>query len=230
MKELAVRGGVNEQVRQDDPFSLARVLDRLAAGLRADVPAASLNDALFPDRGDHDLNPDLKPGFLAERKRRAAVLVPLVEREGSVHMILTTRTEHMPTHAGQVSFPGGKIDEHDAGPLAAALREAHEEIGLDPGLVRTQGYLDLYESSTGYRIVPVVGVVAPHFTPVPEPGEVANVFEVPLAFLMDPANHQRHSRELRGIQRSFYAMPHGPHYIWGVTAGIIRNLYERTHR
>lgn len=214
-----------------DPMesSLAGVLARVEAGLQDDVPAGGLNDALLPDRGDHDLNPELRPGFLAETKRRAAVLVPLIARQSGLHMILTTRSEHLPSHAGQVSFPGGKIDKGDATPLDAALREAHEEIGLHRDLARPAGYLDLYETSTGYRIVPVVAFVQSTFVAVPEPGEVANVFEVPLDFLMDPANHQRHSREWNGARRHYYAMPHGEHYIWGATAGIIRNLYERTH-
>lgn len=109
------------------------------------------------------------------------------------------------------------------------MREAREEIGLDPAMAQTLGYLDLYETSTGFRVVPSVAVIDSSFVPVPEPGEVANVFEVPLSFLMDPANHQRGSREWQGRRRYFYAMPYGPHYIWGATAGIIRSLYDRTH-
>ncbi|MCB1479766.1 MAG: CoA pyrophosphatase [Tepidamorphaceae bacterium] len=220
---------------QDQPataldFTIEGVRARLKAGLRTHAPDGVHDDDQAPDCGDHDLNPGTPPGFLAKSKRRAAVMVPLIERAGAVNVILTTRTEHLPNHAGQISFPGGKIDDTDDGPLAAALREAHEEIGLDPAMADPAGYLDLYETSTGFRIVPTVAVIAPAFIPVPEPGEVANVFEVPLSFLMDPANHQRGSREWQGRPRYFYAMPFGEHYIWGATAGIIRNLYNRTHR
>ena len=221
---------MQDRVAGELDFSLESVFSRLRSGLRQKAPDGVHDDGLDPDCGDHDLNPGMSPGFLANSKRRAAVLVPLIERAGAVNVILTTRTEHLPTHAGQISFPGGKIDDADDSPLGAALREAHEEIGLDPVMAQPAGYLDLYETSTGFRIVPTVAVIAPDFIPVPEPGEVANVFEVPLAFLMNPANHQRGSREWQGKQRYFYAMPFGEHYIWGATAGIIRNLYNRTHK
>ncbi len=224
---------MDEACGQDGPvtgFALADVETRLERGLRVAVPDGGHDDAVPAERGDHDLNPGLPAYRPDEPPRRAAVLVPLIERAGEVHVILTRRTEHLPTHAGQISFPGGKVDDADEGPLQAALREAREEIGLAAAHVQALGYLDLYQTATGYRIVPAVGVVRPDFMPVADPGEVADVFEVPLAFLMDPANHKHHWREWQGRRRHFYAMPYQAHYIWGATAGIIRNLYDRAYR
>jgi 8-oxo-dGTP pyrophosphatase MutT (NUDIX family) len=144
-------------------------------------------------------------------------------------VILTMRTAELPSHAGQIAFPGGKIDQGDQGPLAAALREAQEEVGLDPGLVEPLGYLDLYLTFSGFRILPVVARVSPGYKLTLNASEVADAFEVPLDFLMGPENHQRHSRDWKGIQRHYYAMPYQERYIWGVTAGILRNLYERVY-
>ncbi len=158
--------------------------------------------------------------------RPAAVLVPLVLRE-TVTVLLTQRTEHLKAHAGQIAFPGGKVEDGDTGPADTALREAHEEIGLARAFVEPIGYLDAYRSGTGFRITPVVALVEPGFTLSPDPEEVAHVFEVPLAFLMDKANHQLHTRARNGRERTFYAMPYGDHFIWGVTAGILRNMHER---
>lgn len=177
------------------------------------------------DDGDHAMNPDLK--LPAESYRDAAVLIPVVAREPEATVILTERTSHLAAHAGQIAFPGGKIDPEDRGPAAAALREASEEIGLDAGLVAVVGYLDPYLSRTGYRIVPVVGRVEPGFSLAVNRDEVAETFEVPLSFLLDPANHRRASRIFAGRERYFYEMPFGERYIWGVTAGIVRALYER---
>ena len=134
------------------------------------------------------------------------------------------------SHAGQIAFPGGKIDPGDASPLAAAaLREAQEEIGLEPRFIEPIGYLDLYLTFSGFRILPLVARVDPDYRLTINPAEVADAFEVPLAFLMEPDNHQRHSRDWKGIERHYYAMPFGERYIWGVTAGILRNLYERIY-
>ena len=171
----------------------------------------------------------LNPGFVMgdATYRDAAVLVPVVARAPSATVLLTMRTPHLTTHAGQIAFPGGKIDPTDATPTEAALREAEEEIGLDRALVTTMGMLDPYLTGTGYRIVPVVAMVDPDHRLALNPHEVVNAFEVPLAFLMSPENHRRGSREFRGATRYFYEMPYGEHYIWGVTAGIIRGLYER---
>lgn len=231
MKQEAGHESVRRSVSEDDPFSLGGVLDRLEVGLRNDVPEASLDDARFPDRGDHDLNPDLKPGFLADRKRRAAVLVPLVEREGGVHMILTTRTEHMPTHAGQVSFPGGKIDDDDAGPLAAALREAHEEIGLPPAHVQLLAELPVAETRTsGFRIAPFLArIVPPPGGWRPHPREIAAVLDVPLADLLAPGAHDDTPWQLPAwpAPRCEPCYHVGPHRLWGVTYRILHPLLPR---
>ncbi len=194
-------------------------------------PPGDLNPDLPPDVGDHDLNAGQpKLVFHDGPPRRAAVLVPVVAREGGATVLLTRRTDHLPAHAGQVAFPGGKIEGTDATPLAAALRETREEIGIEAGVIDPVGYLDLYETGTGFRIVPVVAMVDPGYGLEIDEGEVADVFEVPLAFLMTPSNHRRDSRLFRGVQRHFYAMPYRDNYIWGATAGIIRNLFNRVYR
>lgn len=198
-----------------------------ATGLTAEPPA--IHDKLDapPTRGDHDLNPGSAPGMFGDRKQPAAVLIGLQPRRDGMDVLLTRRTAHLKSHAGQIAFPGGKVDATDTGPGAAALREAHEEVGLPLNAAETLGYLDLYETGTGYRVVPLVAFIDPDFEPVPEPGEVELAFHAPLAFLMNPANHARHHREFRGMRRYFYAIEYGEHYIWGATAGILRNLHDR---
>jgi 8-oxo-dGTP pyrophosphatase MutT (NUDIX family) len=161
--------------------------------------------------------------------RPAAVLVPIVGREEPT-VLLTVRTTHLPDHAGQIAFPGGKIEASDETPLAAALRETGEEIGLEKQFIEPLGYLDLYMTALGYRIVPTIARVRPGFHLSLNRDEVDDTFEVPLAFLMEEANHQRHSREWKGMTRTYYAIPFGDRYIWGVTAGILRNLHERIYR
>ena len=161
--------------------------------------------------------------------RPAAVLVPIVDHPEPT-VLLTQRAQHLPDHAGQVSFPGGKIDKDDRDPCASALREADEEIGLDRAHVEPLGYLDLYMTTLGYRIVPVIARVKPGFALKLNIAEVDATFEVPLAFLMDQANVQRHSRDWQGMTRHYYAITFGERYIWGVTAGILRNLYDRIYR
>ncbi|MGZ3183005.1 MAG: CoA pyrophosphatase [Telluria sp.] len=157
----------------------------------------------------------------------AAVLVPLVERVEGLHVLLTLRTDHLSAHAGQISFPGGRAEEEDADPIATALRETQEEVGLHARHIDVLGTLPDYITGTGYRVTPVVALVTPPFTLEPDPNEVAEVFEVPLAFLMDGAHHQRLSFELpEGGRRSFYAMPYGDYFIWGATAGMLRNLFH----
>ncbi|MCT4654275.1 MAG: CoA pyrophosphatase [Cohaesibacter sp.] len=159
----------------------------------------------------------------------AAVLIPVVNHGVEASVLLTQRTNHLPSHAGQIAFPGGKVDDSDPSAEAAALREADEEIGLKAEHVHIFGQLRPYISSTGFRIFPVLSVVEPGFELVPNPGEVADVFEVPLRFLMTPANHLRKQAEWRGKQRGYFAMPYQDYYIWGVTAGILRNLYETVY-
>lgn len=158
----------------------------------------------------------------------AAVLVALVQRPEGLSLLLTRRTDHLSAHAGQISFPGGRTEQGDASPVDTALRETEEEIGLDRRHVEVIGQLPDYVTGSGYRVTPVVALVAPPFELTPDPNEVADVFEVPLAFLMDGMNHRRLSVELpEGAgRRHFYAMPYGRHFIWGATAGMLRNLFH----
>jgi 8-oxo-dGTP pyrophosphatase MutT (NUDIX family) len=194
----------------------------------ADAPDIAHTDV--QSRGDFDLNPDVpRPALPAGGLRLASVLIGVVDREPGATVILTLRAAHLLSHPGQVAFPGGRADPGDATIVDTALREAHEEIGLTRDLVTPVGLLDGYRTGTGFRIVPVLSLVSPHFTPEPDAREVADVFEVPLAFLMSVGNHQRHSREWQGHMRHFYAMPYGERYIWGVTAGILRLMYERLY-
>jgi len=177
-------------------------------------------------RSDDDLNPEARMIPVGEAPRAAAVLVPLVPRAGGLQVLLTERQPHLRNHAGQVAFPGGRIDDTDHGPVAAALRETEEETGIAPGFVEPLGFLDTYLTSTNFQVMPVVGLLRPGFTVMPHEAEVAEVFEVPLSFLMDPAHHERHARDWQGKLRYYYAMPWEGHYIWGATAGMIRNLYS----
>jgi 8-oxo-dGTP pyrophosphatase MutT (NUDIX family) len=162
---------------------------------------------------------------LPEAWRPASVLVPLVNHASGVTVLLTQRTEDMPSHAGQVAFPGGRREKTDIDAADTALREAHEEVGLERSYVEVVGAIDLYRTGTGYEITPVVGIVTPGFTPRADPREVADVFEVPLAHFLDEKNHRIDSRKLAdGRERRFYAMPYGTRYIWGATAGMLKNL------
>jgi 8-oxo-dGTP pyrophosphatase MutT (NUDIX family) len=175
---------------------------------------------------DYDLNPDA-PRIGGQRLRPAAVLVPLVERGGGVNLILTRRAALLKHHPGQVAFPGGKQEPGDATPLAAALREAEEEIALHPGQVEVLGGLDPHETVTSFAVRPFVGLIDPGFRAVPDPGEVEEVFEVPLAFALDPGNMQVHGRVWQGFERRYYVIPYGPHYIWGATARMLKALSDR---
>lgn len=160
--------------------------------------------------------------------KRASVLIPLVQRDGALNVLLTQRTEHLSNHAGQISFPGGRAEEVDSSPIETALRETEEEIGLARRHVEVLGLLPEHVTGTGYRVTPVVALLAPPFDLTADPNEVADIFEVPLAFLMDGMRHQRLSYELPGGKgrRSFYAMPYERYFIWGATAAMLRNLFH----
>ena len=157
----------------------------------------------------------------------AAVLFPIVLRDSGATVLLTQRTAHLRDHGGQISFPGGRVEVEDISPIHTALRETEEEIGLDRERIEIIGFLPEYRTGTGFRVTPVVALVRPPFDLLPDPFEVAEVFEVPLHFLLNPENHQRHSLHYRGALRHFFAMPYGDYFIWGATAGMIRSLTER---
>ena len=177
--------------------------------------------------GDHDLNGS-PPG--AGPRRPAAVLVPLVERRDGHAVLLTRRADHLHDHPGQVSFPGGRLDDTDRGPIDAALRETAEEIGLGREYVELAGLLDGYETVTGYGVTPVVAFVRPGFALTLDPSEVAEAFEVPLAFFLDEASRRIHHRMRDGRRRYYYAFEYADRYIWGATAGMLVNLRRRMAR
>jgi 8-oxo-dGTP pyrophosphatase MutT (NUDIX family) len=205
------------------------IFDRARARLTLAVPPGLNDPSITPARGDHYIDPVMRAIAEVRPIRPAAVLVPIVDRAEPT-VLFTQRTAHLPDHAGQISFPGGKIDPGDASPLAAALREASEEIGLEQRLVEPIGYLDLYMTTLGYRIVPLIARVEPGFKLTLNTAEVDEVFEVPLAYVMAAENMQRHSRDWQGMTRHYYAITFGQRYIWGVTAGILRNLHDRIWR
>ncbi len=182
---------------------------------------------LHPPRWQPEVRAE--PRFTDRAPRHAAVLIPVVQHPQPT-VLLTQRTAHMSSHAGQIAFPGGKVDAEDADACAAALREAWEEVGLARDHVQVIGQLPAYLTGTAFIVTPVVALVRPGFTLVHQPAEVADAFEVPLAFLMDPANHRRHAFEWEGVPREWFSMPYadpqGERFIWGATAGILRNFYR----
>jgi 8-oxo-dGTP pyrophosphatase MutT (NUDIX family) len=184
--------------------------------------------ALSPDhgragRGDHELNPGTAP---ATALRAAAVLVPLIDRAEGLSILLTRRTEHLSRHPGQIAFPGGQVEDDDEDEIAAALRETEEEIGLSRAHVEPLGRLDRYVTRTGFTVTPIVGIVHPPFELALDAHEVADAFEVPLDFILDPANRERRSGEFQGILRHYYVFPFGERFIWGATAGMLVNLAD----
>ena len=206
------------------PFSERGFRHLAQASLSLTAPVA---DPGGPDTpSDFDLSPDLIPEAARAPLAAAAVLIPIVAR-AELTVLLTQRTEGLPHHSGQIAFPGGRMEATDRDPIATALREAQEEIGLDPRFVEPLGYLDAYRTGTGFRIFPVVSLVREGFTLKLDAREVADAFEVPLAFLMDEENHRTEVRAWRGTERRFYAMPFEQRYIWGATAGIMKNMHKR---
>jgi len=210
-------------------FNSAEFFARARARLRFDIPPGLTDASIVPPSGDQGTDRMLEIIAREQPIRPAAVLIAVVDHPQPT-VLLTQRAAHLHDHAGQISFPGGKIDPTDASPLDAALREAWEEIGLAREFIDPIGYLDLYGTGFGFRILPTVARVRPGFTLRISEDEVDDAFEVPLAFLMNAANHQVHSKEFRGIMRSYYAMPFADRYIWGATAGMLRVLYERICR
>jgi len=219
---------LNKPISRNDPavIGAADFFARSKARLGFDIPPGLYDPNIIPASGDPGTDKMLEIVAREQPVRPAAVLIAVVDRPEPT-ILLTQRSAHLNDHAGQIAFPGGKIDATDKSPLETALREAEEEIGLGREFVEPIGYLDLYGTSFGFRILPTVARVRPGFRLRINKSEVDDAFEVPLLFLMDPANHQLHSREFRGMERSYYAMPFAERYIWGATAGILRLLYER---
>ena len=216
------RPKITPEVTAADFFARAR------ARLTFDVPPGLADPDIIPESGDSGTERMLEIIAREQPIRPAAVLIPVVDHPQPT-VLLTQRSTHLSDHAGQIAFPGGKIDATDASPLATALREAEEEVGLMRDYIDPIGYLDLYLTFSGFRVLPTVARVSPDYRLTINPAEVADAFEVPLDFLMDAQNHALHSRDSKGVIRRYYAMPFGERYIWGVTAGILRNMYERIY-
>nr|VFJ48858.1 MAG: 8-oxo-dGTP pyrophosphatase MutT, NUDIX family [Candidatus Kentron sp. FW] len=204
-----------------------RLRDRIIQCVRKpdDIPTA--NDVQpRPSIGDFDLTSERKPTRDVSLTP-AAVLVPIIERSSNLSILLTKRTDHLHDHPGQISFPGGRTEGADSGPVATALRETEEEIDLKPSFIHVIGFLDTYETTTRYLVTPVVGFITTGFQLNPDRFEVAKVFEMPLSFLLDPTNHQVKSRTVAGTRYGFYVLEYEEHVIWGATAGMLINLYRR---
>lgn len=206
-------------------IATARSEDDLRARLRD-----RLQDGVARKRGDFDLDPTWRETLAPQRVLKpAAVLIPIIERRAGLQVLFTRRADHLARHAGQVSFPGGRLNDDDGHAVEAALRETEEEVGLPRSFVDVRGELDRYETGTGFAIQPFVGFVREGFELRIDAAEVAEAFEVPFAFLMDPANHTQQSAVWQGRERRYYAMQYERHYIWGATAGILVNLYDRLY-
>jgi 8-oxo-dGTP pyrophosphatase MutT (NUDIX family) len=220
-----------DDASHNDRFLTAsEFFSRAQERLTFDVPVGFADPNVIPRHDQQDADPAVVAAIAGVRPiRLAAVLVPIIERD-ELSVLLTQRSAHLADHAGQISFPGGKIDASDESPVAAALREAEEEIALPRRFVEPIGYLDVHMTPFGHRILPVLARVRPGFTVRFNKGEVDDAFEVPLAFLMTPQNHKRESRDWNGLTIRLYAMPFGGRNIWGATAGILRNLYERVYQ
>ena len=223
-----------ESVPHDPAFASAEV--RGAAVSPTELRVAAIRQRFAsPPAWQPELRADVRMLYPDRVPRPASVLIPIIARDDAVCVLLTERTAHLHDHAGQISFPGGRVDEGDADAIATALREAHEEIGLPPGDVDVIGTLPEYLTATAYRDTPVIGLIARPFTPLLAAFEVSEVFAGPLAFLMDPINHERRILRLGDTGRTFYAMPYATpqraaegrrYFIWGATAAILRNLYR----
>ena len=217
-------------LHNDCALTASEVFSRAHERLTFDMSAGFADPTVIPRHDQQEADPAVVAAIVAVRPiRLAAVLVPIIERD-EPSVLFTQRTAHLTDHAGQISFPGGKIDASDESPAAAALREAEEEIALARSFVEPIGYLDIHMNPFGYRIVPVLARVRPGFALRLSPSEVDDAFEVPLAFLMTPQNHERESRDWNGLTLTLYAISFGDRTIWGTTAGILRNLYERVYR
>jgi len=210
-----MRAILTHQRAGEPPASVDLDLDEIRRRLGAAAPAAQ---ALAGDLGASGERSALTP---------ASVLVPIIAHRESLTVLFTRRTAHLRAHSGQISFPGGRVEPQDAGPAQTALRETQEEVGIAPDQIQLIGTLPEYHTRTGYRISPMVGVISPPFTIQADAQEVDAVFEVPLSFLLDPRNHQRHRRAFQGRMISYFAMPYGEHYIWGATAAMLVNLYRQ---
>ena len=230
LRPISTRTGI-EPLRPQASLTPERVIARFLqlgrpgrrgfGGAADAAEAAALREAT---RGDHDLNPGMTPPSAALRP--AAVLVPLIDHPDGMSVLLTQRTPHLSAHAGQISFPGGRIEEGDADATEAALRETEEEIGLTRGHIRVIGRLDTYVTGTGFEITPIVGMVKVPFPLTIDPFEVSEAFEVPLSFVLNPSNHRRMTREFEKRKRVFFVLPFENRNIWGATAGILVNLAE----
>jgi 8-oxo-dGTP pyrophosphatase MutT (NUDIX family) len=196
---------------------------------RAMEQTLTLGDETWREHGDSLLNPSVISHIEGMKLRDAAVLIPVVDDGEEARVIFTQRTATLRKHSGQIAFPGGGVDDEDVNVEAAAMREAEEEISLDRRFVEPVGRLPHYKALSGFSITPVLAVVQPGFELIPNPAEVEQVFDVPLSFLMDPRNHERGSAVWLGSERHYYRMPYEGHNIWGITAGIVRVIYERLY-